>query len=290
MMKLCDKIVSIVLLCTAFKTTADVHSFSVKHCHRGIIYDIGFNHGQDTLNYLKMNYCVLAVEANPVLAKLGRDSDIFRPYLAMRRLVIVDKLIIEGPRKSLPFYVHLLNDEWSSFHKTVGCRNASYFKSGVEKLCDEIQVVSTSCQALFKEFGVPFYLKVDIEGNDRNCLNDLLLQQSSERPKYVSVEASNIQNIHLLFKAGYTMFKVVNQEFQNALGDSTGPFGEFARDVMTNMKWRSYSEIVETFKGFEYLHIANHTNLYNACTNVLKNCWYDFHATTAIDFNNRTQI
>eukprot|EP01036_Dinobryon_divergens_P032470 gene32470-42065_t len=245
-MKLSDKITFIVMW-TAFQTSTNgliTPIFSVRHCRGGIVYDIGFNHGQDTLNYLKMNYCVIAVEANPVLAKLGRDSDIFRPYLDLRRLVIVDKLIMEGPSKTVPFYVHLLNDEWSSFHKTD-----------------------------------------DIEGNDRNCLNDLLLQPSSELPKYVSVEAGSIQNIHLLFKAGYTMFKVVNQEFQGVLGDSTGPFGEFARDALTNMKWQNYAEIVESFKDFEFLHISNHTGLHNACGNVDKNCWYDFHATTTRDFN-----
>ena len=293
-MKLYYKLACIVLLCNSYavqtSTTKELiitPILSVKHCRRGIVFDIGFNHGQDTLNYLRMNYCVVAVEANPVLAKLGRDSNIFRPYLASRHLVLVDKLIMEGPSKTVPFFVHLLNDEWSSFHKTDGCRNASYFKSGATKLCDEIQVVSTSCHALIKEFGVPFYLKIDIEGNDRNCLNDLLFQSPTARPKYISVEAGTIQNIHLLFKAGYTMFKVVNQEFQGVLGDSTGPFGDFARDVLTSMKWQSYAEIVGTFKEFEHRHIANHTALYNACTNALKNCWYDFHATTANDFNRR---
>ena len=283
-MKLCDKKAIIIVLWIALQTFT-FGLISLRHCRGGVVYDIGFNHGQDTLNYLKMNYCVVAVEANPFLAKLGRDSDIFRPYLALGRLVLVDKLIMEGPSKTVPFYVHLLNDEWSSFHKSDGCRNASYFNSGVEKLCDEIQVMSTSCHALFQEFGVPFYLKVDIEGNDRNCLNDLLLQPSSELPKYVSVEAGTIQNIHLLFRAGFTMFKVVNQEFRGVLGDSSGPFGEFARDVLTNMKWQTYAEIVQVFKEFEHLHISNHTDLRNACRDVKNNCWYDFHATTAIDFN-----
>jgi hypothetical protein len=60
------------------------------------------------------------------------------------------------------------------------------------------------------EFGVPRYLKLDIEANEIHCLRDL---SASDLPEYVSFEKSGYekQGLQLLKQFGYTGFKIVSQ-------------------------------------------------------------------------------
>jgi hypothetical protein len=68
---------------------------------------------------------------------------------------------------------------------------------------------------ILEEFGVPYYLKIDIEGADLLCIR--ALTQVSERPKYVSLESNKtswdelLNEFALLRGLGYRRFKVVNQ-------------------------------------------------------------------------------
>jgi hypothetical protein len=66
-----------------------------------------------------------------------------------------------------------------------------------------------------REFGVPYYMKVDIEGADRSCLEALLEFES--RPIYVSIESEKRdwsaleEEFDLLESLGYRQFAVCQQ-------------------------------------------------------------------------------
>jgi hypothetical protein len=62
--------------------------------------------------------------------------------------------------------------------------------------------------ALLREHGVPFYLKVDIEGHDHHCLNAL---DPADLPRYVSCEAEHLDYLFLLRGKGYNAFKCIRQ-------------------------------------------------------------------------------
>jgi hypothetical protein len=69
------------------------------------------------------------------------------------------------------------------------------------------------------QYGVPFYLKTDIEGNDYLCVRALV---PGKLPKYISVEVDDDHDlIAELHQLGYQKFKVINQ---TSFTDSTPIF------------------------------------------------------------------
>lgn len=100
------------------------------------------------------------------------------------------------------FFISTKKSVWSSFDKA----NATRYGSGCK-------VVRTRCvpfSEILQEYGVPFYLKVDIEGNDHLCLAGLV---SECLPRYVSFESSldGSREIQRLSELGYSNFKFVRQ-------------------------------------------------------------------------------
>ena len=61
---------------------------------------------------------------------------------------------------------------------------------------------------LLKEFGVPYYLKVDIEGHDPVAIRDI---DPENAPPFVSMEIGSVEDFILLQSKGYTRFKCVQQ-------------------------------------------------------------------------------
>jgi len=250
-----------------------------------LVFDIGLHKGEDTIYYLENGYSVLAVEANPRLADLCKEK--FKAAISSNRLTILNVGITERTGV-LPFYVNLYNSEWSSFDKALGMRNCPNFET--------INVPCVTTKSLFEEYGMPYYMKVDIEGNDFLCLNDI--PDSGEKPSYVSCEAVHAKWLDILKQKGYTRFKLINQadgfnpininiqkrwyypayryirngveqrarrviRFRH-LASASGPFGE-----KTKGKWKTYEEIrkdyIEFFQGDLNKPVNNMT-------------WMDFHA------------
>jgi hypothetical protein len=63
---------------------------------------------------------------------------------------------------------------------------------------------------IIDEFGVPDYMKIDIEGNDRICISGL----TCHRTPIVSIEmdhSASDRDLHILAKLGYQGFKVICQ-------------------------------------------------------------------------------
>ena len=142
-----------------------------------LIFDLGLNNGDDTEFYLKRGFSVVALDANPALCE--RAERRFQAAIGERRLKIVNAAIWgKSGRKN--FYINLDNDHWSSLDATWAARNASN--------CKEIAVECVTLGSLFSEFGVPYYLKVDVEGVDQSVIEQLC--SSRALPLFVSVETA----------------------------------------------------------------------------------------------------
>ena len=65
-----------------------------------------------------------------------------------------------------------------------------------------------------KQYGTPFYLKIDIEGNDYLCIDAL---DGCDLPRYVSTEIwgdndlDRLKVLDRLYGLGYTKFKCISQ-------------------------------------------------------------------------------
>ena len=163
-----------------------------------LIMDIGMNNGRDSLFYLRKGFRVVAVEANPVLVTQVRKG--LANYIASGQLAIEPVGLAQKEGK-LPFYINLDNDHWSSFVKDWGTRDGTRY--------EEIEVACVQPGLLFQKYGMPYYLKIDIEGSDIDVVR--ALSDFSNRPRYVSIEENQTFYFAELWAVGCRAFKLVDQ-------------------------------------------------------------------------------
>jgi len=264
-----------------------VHWGSSKDIHTTIIpdliYDVGSHVGHDTAFYLHKGFRVLAIDAHPGMVDSVRTR--FAQEIARGRLTVLNA-VISGDEGDVDFWI----SERDSGSSSLDRHRAGRLESAVR----QVQVPSVSLGQIFREYGVPYYLKIDIEGADHHCLQALC---RTDLPQYLSWEASAdaLQSLDLVAQLGYRYFKCIDQllfrqpsyrfswpfridrklrgwigigepvEIATAgwrfvPGHSAGPFGED-----TNGAWHS----LEKIKAQWITLCEKHPKL---------SAWYDFHA------------
>jgi len=145
---------------------------------RDLVYDIGMHHGEDTAYYLAKGYRVVAFEAHPELVRKCRER--FADAISSGGLTIVEGAIAGRTSGPVTFYVDS-NSLWGSI-------DPSWVrKKRVMRSQQQISVAAVDLAACMQRYGVPHYMKIDIEGADRLCLE--ALRGTSALPDYISMEA-----------------------------------------------------------------------------------------------------
>jgi len=177
---------------------------------RKLIFDVGLNVGQDTAFYLSQGYRVLAIEADPTLAQSNRER--FQRDIEAGNLEILN-VGIAKEEGCAEFWISEGRPQFNSFHKEIAARDCRRHYS--------IEVPTSRFGTVLKRFGVPCFLKIDIEGNDMLCLEDL---DSRNLPQYVSVESEcpidggvasvedGLRTLRQLRTVGYKQFKLIDQK------------------------------------------------------------------------------
>lgn len=198
-----------------------------------VIYDIGSNNGDDIPYYLLKSQKVVAVEANPILAK--QICERFQQHVVSGRLVVENCVVTPRPTQgSVHFYLNRQSHLQSQFEKP-SQDNAARF--------DEVLLPARDILAIIEEHGDPYYLKSDIEGCDADLLKALF--SAGIRPPFVSAESHTIEGFCAMVAiGGYRAFKLVdgatvpllykNASIQGRHGaapysfppHSAGPFGD----------------------------------------------------------------
>lgn len=96
----------------------------------------------------------------------------------------------EGP---IRFHVNQALSVWGTLNPEWAERNARLGAASKEVVGEAVRL-----EQLFARFGVPYYLKVDIEGADIVCLDALKI--SGARPTYVSIESNKARWNDLLHR------------------------------------------------------------------------------------------
>ena len=171
--------------------------------------DVGMNDGADTAFYLAKGFEVVAVEADPELVVAACER--FSVEIAEGRLCVIEAAIAETAGTTR-FAIADGMTIWSTLDPEFLRRNAK-----IEYRYVEVRTVRFA--DLLREHGVPYYLKVDIEGLD--MLPVRALHELGDRPRYVSLESSVSSNLAPfdrvfdelaeLWSLGYRGFKYVNQ-------------------------------------------------------------------------------
>ena len=269
-----------------------------------LIYDVGLHKGEDTAFYLKRGFKVIGIEANPDLVQHCQTR--FRHELASGQLQIIKGAIAaasEGPE--------------ITFFKNSDSVLGTIDKSRAEKAADlghkseSIVVPRLDAADVFRLHGVPYFLKVDVEGVDQLVLEGLKVQ--ADRPQYISVESDKLDfdrleaDLKLLRELGYRKFRAVQQQripgsvvrtktLDGKVIDytfETGASGSFGEDLQ--IAWLDYDGIIRRYKAIfrDYRFFGDGTILskfpilalpfkavYKACTGHRGSLpgWYDTHA------------
>ena len=171
-----------------------------------LIFDVGAHMGEDTEFYLKKGFKVVAVEANATLAQGLRDR--FSDAIGHGHLIVVGSAVADL-NGEVEFFVNE-RSAFSTINRSWAERNQK-----MDALSTKVTVPAVSFNRLLEQYGVPYYLKIDIEGADMLCIH--ALENAPTRPKFVSIESNKtswcelVSEFHALAKLGYTRFKVVNQ-------------------------------------------------------------------------------
>jgi len=166
-----------------------------------LIFDFGFHRGNDSDFYLEKGFHVVALEADPDLVEQGVKR--FAKEIEDGRLTLIHKAVgNEGGETT--FYVHPTKKDWSSCLRELAESDGSAVQA--------ITVEQTSLLELCSSYGVPRYLKVDIEGHDVFVARQL--SELDVQPAFVSFESGKRHYAELfcwLWAAGYRSFQLVNQ-------------------------------------------------------------------------------
>jgi FkbM family methyltransferase len=165
-----------------------------------LIYDFGLHNGGDTAHYLQSGARVVAVEANPTMCAAVEEK--FGDYIRNGQLTVINRGLGEHAGQ-MEFWVSDDDSEWSSFDR-----------SNVSRLGSRYHAITVDCIPIvdiIAEFGVPDYMKIDLEGHDRVCIAGLT---QATAPRYISIEMDHEhgdRDIRRLADLGYRDFKLICQ-------------------------------------------------------------------------------
>jgi len=174
-----------------------------------LIFDVGLHKGEDTEYYLKRGFHVVGFEANPDLVRECRVK--FASRIESGMLNIVEGAIVKDQTEdTIKFYVNEDSSVWGTINPDFAERNKQL---GTKNKVVEVATVNfASC---LKEYGIPYFMKIDIEGADLFCLE--ALDDFVHKPAYLSIESNKVDfkrllhEIELIEKLGYSYYKAVQQ-------------------------------------------------------------------------------
>lgn len=161
-----------------------------------VIFDIGSNNGDDIPYYLLKAHKVVAVEANPLLC--SHIESRFPNEILSRRLHVENVALTSVSQDYIDFYIHKQHHVLSSLSPQWDIQDYT-----------KISVKTLSLDQLVLRYGIPYYIKIDIEGTDEDILESI--GRLSLKPSYLSAEAHKISVFALLSEQlNYNSFKLVD--------------------------------------------------------------------------------
>jgi FkbM family methyltransferase len=238
-----------------------------------LIFDLGMHIALDTEFYLGKGFDVVALEANPQMVQAAAKKH--SRAVNNKRLTIFDRALWTEGNSQISFYVNPIKDDWSSAIKTWAEKGGH--------ASQEITVPTTTLSEMFDQFGVPYYIKCDIEGADEIFVKQL--HDDERRPAFVSIEATSLDALATLFAAGYDRVQIVNQAFTGYVRPPQpareGSFydvqfnghmsGLFGLELPTD-RWVPFTKAAEDYLEFRRLKARDET---------LAHGWLDFHVVNS---------
>lgn len=224
---------------------------------RDLVFDLGMHRGEDTAFYLAKGFRVVGFEADPDLAEFCRSR--FATAIAADQAGIIEGAIAAKSHEGrIAFYRIPEKTVWGTTDRDWVERNTKLGRNAIR-----IEVPVVDLAAAFQAYGIPHYIKIDIEGADHAVLD--ALSALPQPPQFLSIESEKVSfakleaELSLLRRLGYKKFAAVQQavigrskvvvrdlegnrvEFEFEEGAS-GVFGEDIAD------WMSFDECLQRYR------------------------------------------
>jgi FkbM family methyltransferase len=121
------------------------------------------------------------------------------------------KVAVSQMAGPIDFYIDECVSVWGTANKDWVERNMSLGAGKTRK----IRVEARPLMDIVNEYGVPWYCKIDIEGNDLDALRSLI--GSPDTPRYISIESEKrdwarlMEEFLTFHKLGYSRYKIIDQ-------------------------------------------------------------------------------
>lgn len=253
--------------------TTDMQPSSTSPVDQDLIFDLGFHNGDDSDFYLAKGFRVVAVEANLELVMSGRKR--FAAAIESGQLQLLHRAVTDQPG-AVTFYVHASNSDWSSCLVDMAESDGS--------TATRTTVEGITLADLFTGYGVPRYLKVDVEGCDVAVVRQLAARVV--KPPFVSFETGRRDYggiFSFLFAAGYQRFQLINQALHTQRLMPVAPIegcavdyrfskyssGLFGEDLPAD-KWLDFDQLLYRYSLYKELKRLDNVELGVG--------WVDVHA------------
>ena len=161
------------------------------------IYDIGSNNGDDIPYYLMKGDKVVAVEANPLLARQIEAR--FEKQIKSGALIVENCVVTIDEPGQVFFYLHKGEDFLSQLPEPDPENMVNF---------EKVELPAKNIIDMIRKHGPPYYIKIDVEHYDQKLLKCLFINDI--RPPYLSCESHHIDVFCLLVALGnYDAFKLV---------------------------------------------------------------------------------
>ncbi|MGA9380244.1 MAG: FkbM family methyltransferase [Phormidium sp.] len=262
-----------------------------------LIIDVGVNTGQDTEFYLKKGFKVVGIEAHPDIYESTKQR--LNSYIEKGQLILLN-IAVSPQDAPITFYANLQRNFWGTTVIDVATEKERAFGAGFI----EITVEGRRFESILQEFGIPYYLKVDIEGADLLCVK--ALRQFDTKPRFISIESTKeswnamLEELAVFQELGYQKFKAINQaKIVKQVCPSPAKEGQYVPDKFeygasglfgeeTPGNWLSHSEIINVYKSIFWIYkiIGINGIIYPFPLGKklleglnIKEPWYDTHAS-----------
>lgn len=138
-----------------------------------LIFDVGANHGAKTDVFLRLGAKVVAVEPDETNQKILAEK-FFSLRISRIPLVIVPKAAADGETPQT-MWIHepgsaknTLSRKWVET-----LRNDSTRFGSLMDFTHQLQVETTTLESLAREYGRPFFIKIDVEGTEPRVIRGL---------------------------------------------------------------------------------------------------------------------
>jgi len=150
-----------------------------------LIFDIGANHGYKTSVFLRLGASVLAVEPDPASKQILNDMFI-RYRLAPKPVVIIERAVSDSST-----HQSMWIDEPGSAKNTLSKKWVDTLRTDDQRFGHKLmfterkEVVTTTLDELVARHGLPFFIKIDVEGHE-----PLVLRGLKQAVPYLSFEVN----------------------------------------------------------------------------------------------------